>query len=90
MITEEDPSQSYFYHTDRIFTNTKDAAKSLISQLVNDGEDWAYAMVEGSIIDQDQLDAALRAQMAYYYRGFSWYQWVDHYGGNTYMVVYWD
>lgn len=90
MITEEDLTKGYFHHTDRIFTTMEDAARSLARQCVNEGNDWTYVMVKDMVFDHDAMNAVLKPILKQYHRGFSWSLWADHYGGDTYVWVYWE
>lgn len=93
VTSEPDLSQSYFAHTDQLFTDLQSATDSMVRQYVKDNVSWTYALVEGTDVDQEALDSALDASIhksVWYSRTFSWYQWLETYGGNTYLILYWQ
>lgn len=90
VITEPDLTQTYFSHTDRIFSNLEDAVESLVNQQVNDNSTWTYAMIENTQLTHEDLTAALKSNLRKYYRSFYWTQWLDFYGDSSYIVIYWQ
>ena len=93
VTAEEDLQYSYFSQNDLIFSELDEAVDSLVSQYVEEDQNWTYALLEGYGVDHDDLDEAIRNKLWKYARHdrmFSWVQWLDCYGGNTYLVINWQ
>lgn len=90
LAQEPHPSKNYFTLSESIFTDLNLAAEDLVSQHLDDNQDWTYAMVEGSLHEMKDFSIAIRSSVQKRYRrSVSWVQWLEHYGNNTYLCVYW-
>jgi len=90
VTAEPDLTQTYFHQTDRIFTNLNALSQSLINQNLNNNSKWTYAMIENTSVDHDALTAALKTLLYRYTGDFYWTQWIEYYGGNSYIIVCWQ
>lgn len=91
MAAEARTELTWFGLTGSSFADLDGAADHLAEEYVENDLSWSYVMIENAEVSRDAVSDAILDCLEDRYWGYvQWTQWVNYYGGNTYITVNWE